>query len=41
MCVVCDELVILITEPYTVSIIVSLPPKSIRERFQTSFDILL
>ena len=37
---VCDELVILITKPYTNLTVVSLPSKSVRERFRTFFDIL-
>ena len=40
MCVVCDELVILINKPYTNPTVVSLPSKFVRERFQTFFDIL-
>jgi len=40
MCVMCDELVILITKPYTNLLVVSLPSKSVRERFRTFFDIL-
>ena len=37
---VCDKLVILITKPYTNLTVVSLPSKSVRERFRTFFDIL-
>jgi len=40
MCGLCDGFVILINKPYTIPTIVSLPSKSVRERFQTFFDML-
>jgi len=39
MCAVSDELVILIMVPYTILRIVSLPSKSVRERFRMGFNM--
>ena len=40
MCALCVRFVLLINKPYKDFCIVSLQPKSVRERFLTFFDIL-
>ena len=40
MCEVCVDVARLNNTPYTLSSVVSLPSKSVRELFQTFFDIL-